>query len=227
MTRLALVIFDMDGTLVDSQAHIHASMQAAFRAEGLTPPDRPTTLGIVGLSLPQAIALLAPGEGAARVARLVEGYKQAYADLRSSAGEAAASPLYPGALAALDRLGARDEVLLGVATGKSRRGLDHVLETHGLRRHFVTTQVADDHPSKPHPSMIQAALAETGTDPARAVMVGDTSYDMEMGRAAGIRCIGVAWGYHPEVQLRAAGAHEIVTDFPALEAALAGTLEGA
>lgn len=220
MTDPALVIFDMDGTLVDSQAHICAAMEGAFAGEGLPVPARTRILNIVGLSLPQAVALLAADQPQARVDRLVAGYKAAYSDLRGALGEQAGSPLYPGARAALDRLAGLDHVLIGVATGKSRRGLDHVIATHDLARYFVTVQVADDHPSKPHPSMILRALAETGVAPGRAVMVGDTSYDMEMGAAAGIPTLGVAWGYHPQVQLAAAGARAVVDDFPALETAL-------
>ena len=107
---------------------------------------------------------------------------------------------------------------MGVATGKSRRGLDHVLEAHGLRRFFVTEQVADHHPSKPHPSMVQAALAETGVAPEDAVMIGDTSFDIDMGRAAGVRTVGVGWGYHGAGRLERA---DIVIDaFSALPAAL-------
>ncbi|SFP75335.1 HAD-IA family hydrolase [Tranquillimonas alkanivorans] len=217
---LTLVIFDVDGTLVDSQAQITASMQGAFVAEGLKPPSRAAVLTIVGLSLPQAIAQLAPGQGAATVARLVEGYKDHYTHLRANDPQAGGSPLFPGAREALERLAQRDEVLLGVATGKSRRGLTHVIETHDLAHFFLTTQVADDHPSKPHPSMIQACMAATGAEAARTVMVGDTSFDMEMGRAAGVRCLGVDWGYHPRVQLQAAGAERILDDFAALDAAL-------
>ena len=117
----------------------------------------------------------------------------------------------------MERLAARG-IPLGIATGKSRRGLDHVLAAHGLAPMFATTQVADDHPSKPHPSMIRAALAETGADPAQSVMIGDTSFDMDMGRAAGVRTIGVSWGYHPRAAL--AGADAVIDGFDALEAAL-------
>jgi phosphoglycolate phosphatase len=110
--------------------------------------------------------------------------------------------------------------MLGVATGKSRRGLSHILDAHGLNAHFVTTQVADDHPSKPHPSMLLAALAETGTEAARAVMIGDTTFDIEMGLAAGMATVGVAWGYHPVAELAAAGADTVIARFDDLVPAL-------
>ena len=109
---------------------------------------------------------------------------------------------------------------MGVATGKARRGLDHATEAHDLEPFFVTRQTADHHPSKPHPSMLHAALAETGAEAAHAVMIGDTSYDIEMGRAAGFRTIGVDWGYHDTSALERAGADIVVQDFKGLDMAL-------
>jgi len=140
--------------------------------------------------------------------------------LREETGGEAASPLYPSAREALDRLAAQPATLLGVATGKARRGLDHALASHGLTRLFQTLQTADLHPSKPHPAMLQAALAETGVEPARAAMIGDSTYDMQMARAAGLFAVGVAWGYHDADALRAAGAETILETFEALDAAL-------
>nr|WP_309503055.1 HAD-IA family hydrolase [uncultured Roseovarius sp.] len=206
---LRLVIFDVDGTLVDSQDDIARAMAHAFDSVGAPVPERSAILGIVGLSLDVAMARLAPDLDTATHARLVDGYKAAYMSLRATAGTAQSSPLYPGARAVLDTLHAEPETLLGVATGKSRRGLDKLLEGHGLEAMFVTQQVADFHPSKPHPAMIAAALAETGVDARAAVMVGDTSYDMEMAKAAGIAAIGVSWGYHP---VSALGAADLVID---------------
>ncbi|MEM9437422.1 MAG: HAD-IA family hydrolase [Pseudomonadota bacterium] len=209
---MRLVLFDVDGTLVDSQAHIVASMEAAFAGEGLPPPTREETLSIVGLSLPQAMATLAP-EGP--VHALVEGYKRAYVDLRESHGEA--SPLYPGIRALLDELHSEPETLLGVATGKSRRGLDLLFEIHDLAGYFVTRQDADGHPSKPHPSMAFAALAEAGLE--TGVMIGDTTFDMEMGRAAGMATVAVTWGYHDAARLTPL-ADRVVSDMGALRAAI-------
>lgn len=217
---LKLVLFDVDGTLVDSQAQILTAMDHAFEQEGLAPPDRDAVRGIIGLSLPNAIARLCPNGTPGRQARLVEGYKDAYVAQRVAGNAEAASPLYPGALDALEALWARDDVLLGVATGKSRRGLDHLFSAYDLGRFFVTTQVADDHPSKPHPSMILTALSETGVEAADAVILGDTSYDMEMGRAAGVTPIGVNWGYHAEADLDQAGAECILRSYDALIPAL-------
>lgn len=214
---LKLVIFDVDGTLVDSQADILASMAAAFASEAMAPPSREAVLGIVGLSLPVAITRLLPEGEPAQIDRMVEAYKNAYLGLRVTGGPEA-SPLFPGIPALLDRLSERENLLLGIATGKSRRGLAALLDGHGLTRRFVTTQVADDHPSKPHPSMIFTALMEAGVDAADAVMIGDTSYDMDMARAAGVRGIGVTWGYHRPEALAAASA--VVTDATALGRAI-------
>lgn len=216
---LKLVIFDVDGTLIDSQAHIVGAMNAAFDGLGLTPPSREQTLSIVGLSLPVAMDRLMPDTDAATQSALVEGYKQGFMRMRTEDDEAL-SPFYPGAREALDRLAARDDLLLGIATGKSRRGMDHLMKMHGLRRLFQTVQVADDHPSKPNPSMIQACLSETGVDTTHAVILGDTVFDMEMGRNAGIPAIGASWGYHPAENLTDAGAVSVLKQFAQLDDAL-------
>jgi phosphoglycolate phosphatase len=212
-----LVIFDVDGTLIDSQDHIHAAMAHAFAAVGEALPPRKVVLSIVGLSLHQAVARLVPDLAEAVRAEIVEAYKRSFGQLRGQS----LSVLYPGALAALDHLRNDGAVVLGLATGKSRRGLDHVLAGHGLDGYFATEQVADDHPSKPHPSMILRALADTGIDAQDAVMIGDTSFDIEMGCAAGVHTIGVCWGYHPPEALLGAGAGQLVSEYigliPALE----------
>ena len=194
MSDLRLVIFDVDGTLVDSQAEIMAAMTMAFASEGIAMPERQAVLSIVGLSLAEAFAVLCPTVTGDQQARLVAAYKDAFRHLRQDNQEM--GPLFPGAREAIAALQAQDHTLLAVATGKSRRGLDKVLERHGLTGVFHSEQVADHHPSKPNPSMILTALNETGILPSRAVMLGDTTYDMDMARAAGIKKIGVTWGYH-------------------------------
>ncbi|WP_212523659.1 HAD-IA family hydrolase [Actibacterium sp. MT2.3-13A] len=220
MTPLRLVVFDMDGTLIDSQDFIVEAMTRAFAEMGRPVPARPEILSIVGLSLPQAVARLAPDMDARAVEEGAERYKRSFIDLRAERGGEAAAPMYPGARAALERLHPRDELFLGVATGKARRGLDHAFSAHGIGHFFHTSQTADDHPSKPHPSMLLAALRETGVEAEEAVMVGDTTFDIEMGRAAGYRTIGVSWGYHPARALHAAGADIVIDEFDALDRAL-------
>lgn len=211
------MIFDVDGTLVDSQVSILAAMRAAFEGIGHPVPPRAEVLGIVGLSLDRAMAQLAPDLTARDHDRLVEGYRTAFVAQRTRHG-ADFVPFYTGAEEVLDVLYKQPETLLGIATGKSRRGLDALLSARGLQKMFVTCQVADHHPSKPHPSMIHAALAETGVAPEQAVMIGDTRFDMDMARAAGIASVGVSWGYHPAETLNA--SHGVIDSFDHLPARL-------
>jgi phosphoglycolate phosphatase len=219
MATVKLVIFDCDGTLVDSQHAIVGAMTDAFLTEGLAPPPREHVVGVVGLSLGIAVARLVPdGIELEQVDRLTEAYKAAFAERRRRPDHA--EPLYDGVRETLERLAARDDVRLGIATGKSRRGVDAVLEREGLAHYFATIQTADTHPSKPHPSMILAAMDEVEAAPGDTIMIGDTTYDIEMAHAAGTSSIGVSWGYHPEHALRTAGAHHVTADSAALERAL-------
>lgn len=214
--RPTLAVFDLDGTLIDSEAMILAGMAQAFAALGASAPTAAAVRGIVGLSLPVALARLAPAAAPGDLAALAEAYRAAVlADIAS-----APPPLYPGAREALEALAARDTVLLGVATGKSRRAVVPLLEAHGLSGLFVTTQVADDHPSKPNPAMLEAALRETGVAAGDAVMIGDTRFDIEMARGAGLAALAVSWGFQDAGDLAAA---DLVIDtrgalVPALDA---------
>lgn len=218
MSPLKLVVFDMDGTLIDSQDFIFLAMSFAFERAGHPAPSKADVLSIVGLSLDKAVEVLLPALDAAENIHTVDLYRQSFIDLRAQMGAEAKAPLYPGARAALERLHKIDEVLMGVATGKARRGLDHAYHSHDIGHFFMTSQTADTHPSKPHPSMLHQALAESGVVAGRAVMVGDTEFDMEMGRAAGYATIGVSWGYHPVARLTAADI--IIDDFAELDEAL-------
>ena len=210
---MQLAVFDCDGTLVDGQADVCAAMDAAFAAEGLAAPDRHLTRRMVGLSLPEAMRKLLPHGEPDQHDSLAAHYRDAYR-ARRTAG-VLHEPLFDGIAALLERLGAAGW-LLGVATGKSDRGLAHCLATHGIAGHFVTLQTADRHPSKPHPAMLEAAMAAVGAKPGETAMIGDTSYDITMARAAGVRAIGVSWGYHPPHELTAAGAASIADDAAAL-----------
>ena len=206
-TRLAL--FDCDGTLVDGQAGVVNAMEAAFAEVGLPAPDRHQVRRVVGLSLPQAIRLLAPDADEDTRVDADLAYREAFRAAREAGS--LVEPLYDG-IAELIAALAADGWLLGVATGKSQRGLEHCLAMHGLAAHFVTLQTADNHPSKPHPSMIEVALAETGVSPDTCVMIGDTAYDIAMAVNAGVRAIGVDWGYHSAAELREAGAEAVARD---------------
>lgn len=207
MTRLA--VFDCDGTLVDSQANICAAMEETFVEAGLPAPDRHAIRRIVGLSLPQAIAALLPEAEMGQHHLLADRYKAHFMAMRSG-GAMQAEPMFAGIDQVLRDLEARGW-LMGVATGKSDRGLALILAHHGLTDRFVTLQTADRHPSKPHPAMVEAAMAEAGAEPGATVVIGDTSYDMEMAIAAGARAIGVDWGYHDAHELIAAGASAVAT----------------
>lgn len=213
------IVFDLDGTLVDSQRTVVHCMTAAFTELGLPAPAPDAIRGTIGLKLEVALNSLLPEPDEALAWKLVEGYRRAFFHLHDD--PAHDEPLFPGTLEALDAL-SHPEIFLGIATGKNRRGLRRVLERHGLAGRFHNLKTADDGPGKPHPFLLEAGMAEVGMDPARTVMIGDTTFDMEMARAAGCAGIGVAWGNHPEDRLRAAGAGAIVRDFSELSQALVG-----
>lgn len=207
MTVNRLVVFDCDGTLVDSQANICLAMEEAFARAGLVPPPREDIRRIVGLNLVEAVATLIPEADPTLHRSMAKDYKDAFFTLRTS-GRMDDEPLFDGIADLIERLDAAGW-LLGVATGKSDRGLLHVLERHGIRGRFVTLQTSDRHPSKPHPAMLEAAIAEAGAAPHSTVMIGDTSYDIAMAHAGGTHALGVTWGYHAPEELVAAGAHGI------------------
>jgi phosphoglycolate phosphatase len=199
-------IFDCDGTLVDSGGTIHRALGLAFTEHGLELPPRQKAQRVIGLSLVEAMAELAPERDPDLHQRMAQTYKDAFVTLRGQ--RQVEEPLYEGILPLLDALEANGW-LLAVATGKSDRGLRHCLTSHGLHARFLSLQTADRHPSKPHPSMGQQALADCGADPRRSVVIGDTGWDMGMAKAAGCFAIGVLWGYHDETELLAAGANAL------------------
>jgi len=214
MTAPRLVVFDCDGTLVDSQAAIVTSMALAFAAAELPQPDPNAVRRIVGLSLPQALLRLAPGASEAARERALDTYKASFRQARIDG--ALEEPLYPGIEGVLRRLHGKGRAL-GVATGKSDRGLAACLARHGVGELFTTLQTADRHPSKPHPAMLQAALFEADAAPAAAVMIGVTVFDIAMAKDAGVRGMGVAWGYHEPAELMDAGAIGVATSTEELE----------
>lgn len=218
--ELRLVVFDCDGTMVDSQHSIIASMTAVWRDHALPDLDPNAVRRVVGLGLESAVQRLLPAEqqrDGGLVERLVEGYKQAFRALRTRPGHL--DPVYPGLHQALDALEAAG-LLLGVATGKAHNGLLATLSQHGLENRFVTLQTADVAPSKPHPAMLQRAMAEAGTGPRQTVLVGDTTFDIDMAGNAGVAALGVDWGYHERDELLAAGAVTVLDDYGGLVPAL-------
>lgn len=222
---LKLVVFDCDGTLVDSQYAIIATMTAAFDRAGLAAPPAEAVRRAVGLSLEAAVArILERHDGAAasasdgaKVQEIADAYRESFLELRLEPDYH--EPLFPGVHDVLRHLNETD-VLMGIATGKGMRGLMMSLERHGIAHHFVTLQTADTGPGKPHPGMMQQAMTETGAAPADTVLVGDTVFDIEMARNAGVSALGVSWGYHPPNELVAAGAADILDGFAELVPAL-------
>ncbi len=220
---MQLVLFDVDGTLVDSQAGIVECMRATFAEFGAPEPEADAVRGIIGLSLDHAIERLLEGR-AGDVAAMTELYKRNW--LVAQARPELAARFYDGMRELLDVLAARDDLLLGIVTGKSLRGVKHLVETHGLERHFQTVRTADDCPSKPHPAMVLECCAETGMQPGDTLVIGDTVFDMEMAGNAGARAIGVGWGYHEAEALRRAGALDVVRSAAGIADCLRQDLQG-
>lgn len=207
---IRLAVFDCDGTLVDGQHVIVAAMTAAWGAHGLPAPAPEAVRRVVGLPLETAIAMLLPEADMATAHDLAGRYREAFRALRRESDYF--EPLFPGVAEALDALEGA-EFVLGLATGKSRRGVEATLSRHGLWGRFVTVQTSDNGPGKPSPDMLLRAMGEVGARACDTVMIGDTVFDMEMARNADILPIGVAWGYHEADELRAAGAEAVVESF--------------
>ena len=204
---LRLVVFDLDGTIVDSKSNIIWAVNEVARIMGLPAPPADEVPRVIGLSLTEALARLFPDIDPTTLQMLDREYREAFVRMRASPGYQ--EPLFEGTLEVLDQLD-KAGFLLGIATGKAKRGVDHVLKRHGLESRFVTVQHADNAPGKPHPGMVLQAMAETGVEPRHTVMIGDTSYDIQMARSAGASAIGVSWGNHPVRELQAAGAHRLI-----------------
>ena len=205
-----LVIFDLDGTLIDSEAIILGAQYETFALCNRVHPGREAGLGVIGLTLDIALMRLAGLAEPDDV--LTQTYRNVFNGMRERAESdpSLAEPLFPGVVELLAGLSQRPQTVLGIATGKSRRGADYAIERHGWGGLFATTQTADDAISKPHPEMILRAMAETGASPERTLMVGDSSFDMEMAVAAGVTPVAVSWGFQPVAALRAAGARHVI-----------------
>lgn len=220
---MALIIFDLDGTLIDSVALIVETVTEAFAAIGEQVPTEAAIRSISGITARDAMAILAPHAGPDRVDEILDSYRRHYRERTGIAREA----LFQGALAALDRLQERPDTILAVATGKGYRGAVTLLEQHGIVGRFHSIETPDHNRGKPDPQMIETAMEKAGATPAETVMIGDTVHDMRMARAAGVHALGVAWGYHTVFDLNEAGAHMIIEDFTALDRAIDELLEQA
>lgn len=213
-----LIVFDYDGTLVDSQHNIVAAMGEAFAACGLPEPPAAAVRRVVGLSLESALEELLEEKVQSALPRVAQTYRDIFLAKRQRADFH--EPLFADVRETL--LGLNEpEVRLGIATGKAMRGLRASLEWHRLSGLFVTLQTADRHPSKPHPAMLREAMAEAGAEAEETVVVGDTSFDMAMARSENVAAIGVSYGYHGADDLRRAGAAAIIDGMRELPTALA------
>ena len=217
MSALKLAVFDVDGTLVDSRSSIFQASTEAAAAVGITAPSYDQVRSIVGLSLFKAIVAMLPEHDDATHHAFMREF-QAVFSRRADAADAH-EVLYDGADALLRQLKG-EGWLIGMATGQSRRGVNRCLNGYDWHEVFDGTFCADDGPSKPHPHMLEANLKALGVDRHQAVMIGDTGHDMRMAREAGIRAIGVSWGFHTIEELELGGSHEIVHSFDELRRSL-------
>ncbi len=216
-------MFDMDGTLIDTQALIVEHMATTFVEAGLDVPTPGQVRRIIGLSLPNAMLNLLGSQDIDLASQLADRYRAHYrASLVSAEGR---EGLFPGAREALDTLRLQPGTVLGIATGKGLSGVHRLVELHGIAAHFSTLQTPDHNPSKPHPDMMLRAMDEIGAAKHETVIIGDTTFDMEMGKAAGTKTIGVTWGYHHRDELRGAGADILINDYAELGAAIDHVLE--
>jgi phosphoglycolate phosphatase len=212
-----LVLLDIDGTMVDSREVILEGQRRAFAALNLPAPSDAAILATVGLSLEETFLALV-GPSGPRDA-LSEHYRTHVRDLRAdpSWGE----PLYPGVDQTLRALSRRDDIVLGIATGRARRGIEPLLQLHGWHGLFKTIQCGDEHPSKPDPAMLRAALADMGITAEDTLFVGDSTFDAEMSKAAGIPFVAVTWGFEAIAVLKAIGAAAVLHRFEDLPELLA------
>lgn len=215
--NIRLVVFDCDGTLIDSQHNIIAAVEQVFASIDLAPPPAELIRRQVGLSAEAAIAGMLPDAGEELHAAVITAFQRLRPQLQQRARRP--EPLYPGIRDLIDRL-SHPELFLGIATGKGHASLQAVLAEHDLADRFHTLQTGDRCRGKPDPDMMLRAIAETGLAARQAVMLGDTAFDMEMARSAGSWAIGVTWGYHDRGDLERAGAHAVIDHPDALFAAL-------
>ena len=221
---MRLILFDVDGTLIDSKAIIHESMRLTFQRWGYAEPSCEATRGLIGLTLDSAIASLLGRDIDDETLAMVSDYKDIYLQL-SRQPEMQSLP-FAGITAMIDRLARRNDVMLGLATGKSRRGVSRMLETPHFSGRFAVSRCADDCPSKPHPAMVLECCDEAGISPSRTLVVGDTSFDMEMASAARATGLGVSWGNHPTGHMLSAGACAVAHSSPALQKMVDDWLDG-
>ncbi|UJW86346.1 HAD family hydrolase [Devosia sp. SL43] len=217
---MSLVVFDMDGTLIDSGAEIAARVLKAFAVMGLPAPSLEAIRANVGLSLPIYLSAVSGSDDPQIIQGLFDAYRAA-----ANASGPGKMPMFDGARALLDRLSQRPETMLAIATGKGKVGLDKTLAQNDIGHYFVSLQSADNNPSKPHPGMLHSAMEAVGAAAEETVMIGDAVFDIEMANAAGVRSIAVSWGLQPVDALRVAGATASVDSFEDLYDTIERVLE--
>jgi len=204
-----LVVFDWDGTLLDSAAAIVACMQAAALDLGLTPPDDSTARQVIGLGLHDALSRALPDVPYADYPKVAERYRHHYLSQDQDLS------LFPGAQALVQELHEAG-YLLGVATGKSRHGLNRALDASGLGEFFHATRCADECNSKPAPDMLLEIMRELDAEPAETLMIGDTTHDIQMARNAGVAVLAVGFGAHSRDALLAESPLHLLDEFEQL-----------
>jgi len=209
--KYQLIVFDWDGTVMDSTAVIANSIQSACRDLGLPVPSDEDARHVIGMGLVQALQHAVPEAPEHMYEPLADRYRHYFLAQDQNI------PLFAGAQETIEELHDAGYAL-AVATGKSRKGLDRVLDSSGLRRYFHASRTADETFSKPHPAMLQELMDELGMQPEEVLMVGDTTHDLQMAINAGVDAVGVTYGAHPEDQLRALSPRALLDDFHELRA---------
>jgi len=205
--KYRLLVFDWDGTIIDSAATIAQCIRDASRELGVEVPDPERARHVIGLGLHDAMRLAVPGLPSQRYPEFVESYRRHFLARKDS------MQLFDGMRELLNDLSRKH--LLAIATGKSRRGLDRDLDFHGLKPLFMASRCADETNPKPHPAMLLEIMEELGIENRSSLMIGDTSHDLEMARAAEVDALAVTYGAHPEEGLRACSP---VACFPTVDA---------
>ena len=216
---MRLIVFDCDGTLVDSQQTIITATEEALGEFGFAAPSRRDILYAVGLPVDVAMRGHAPDATDDQIAGMLDVYRETYQQLvqQDDRGQV----MFDGMHAQIKDLGGMDDTLMGIITMKSRRGLSRVVDAYEIRRYFQVLKSADDGPGKPAPDLMLDTMNETGMSAAQTVMVGDTSFDIMMAKAAGTMAIGVGWGYQTVEELQESGADAIAETPEDLRALLA------
>jgi len=218
-----LVIFDLDGTLIDTEALFIGSISSVLKTMGQPIPDEKVIRSTSGLGMHVGLRRIAPDLDETRIEELIRLYrKEALARATKSMQES----LFSGIVETLNMLHGRDDIVMAVATGKASVSTNRVLELHQITSLFTSIHTPDTNTAKPSPDMILNAMGIVDASPTRTVMIGDTTHDMEMSRNAGVHALGVSWGYHEPEELLASGAHMIIDEVDQMIGAIDQLLDG-